>query len=148
MGGRQNLSTDLDLAESARELQSTIVRFFPELEDVPITHSWTGRLGITFDQLPHIGRVDGMWYALGYSGHGLALGTYLGHEVGGLIAGDLQRSPFAEVNHPTRWYYRQRPWFLPAIGEIFRLQDRLADAVLGYRTSLHHRLQRGTSRGN
>ncbi len=125
MGGRQNLSTDLDLAESARELQSTIVRFFPELKDVPITHSWTGRLGVTFDQLPHIGRVDGMWYALGYSGHGLALGTYLGHEVGGLIAGDLQRSPFAEVNHPTRWYYRQRPWFLPAAARLYRVLDRL-----------------------
>ena len=125
MGGRQNLSTDLDLAESARELQSTIVRFFPELEDVPITHSWTGRLGVTFDQLPHIGRVDGMWYALGYSGHGLALGTYLGHEVGGLIAGDLQRSPFAEVKHPTRWYYRQRPWFLPAAARLYRVLDRL-----------------------
>ena len=125
MGGRQNLSTDLDLAESARELQSTIVRFFPELKDVPITHSWTGRLGVTFDQLPHIGRVDGMWYALGYSGHGLALGTYLGHEVGGLIAGDLQRSPFAEVKHPTRWYYRQRPWFLPAAARLYRVLDRL-----------------------
>lgn len=125
MGGRQNLSTDLDLAESARVLQSTVVRFFPELKEVPITHSWTGRLGITFDQLPHIGRIDGMWYALGYSGHGLALGTYLGHEVGGLITGDLPRSPFAEVDHPTRWYYRQRPWFLPAAARLYRVLDRL-----------------------
>lgn len=125
MGGRQNLSTDLDLAESARVLQSTVVRFFPELKEVPITHSWTGRLGVTFDQLPHIGRIDGMWYALGYSGHGLALGTYLGHEVGGLITGDLPRSPFAEVSHPTRWYYRQRPWFLPAAARLYRVLDRL-----------------------
>jgi len=125
MGGRQNLSTDLDLAESARVLQSTVVRFFPELKEVPITHSWTGRLGITFDQLPHIGRVDGMWYALGYSGHGLALGTHLGHEVAGLMSGDLARSPFAEIAHPTRWYYRQRPWFLPAAAGWYRVLDRL-----------------------
>jgi glycine/D-amino acid oxidase-like deaminating enzyme len=125
MGGRQNLSTDLDLAESARELTATAVRFFPELAEVPITHSWTGKLGATFDQLPHIGRIDGMWYALGYSGHGLALGTYLGHEVGGLIGGDLDRSPFAEIDHPTRWYYRRRTWFLPAGARLFRLLDRL-----------------------
>ena len=125
MGGRQNLSTDLDLAESARVLQSTVVRFFPELKEVPITHSWTGRLGTTFDQLPHIGRVDGMWYALGYSGHGLALGTHLGHEVAGLMSGDLARSPFAEIAHPTRWYYRQRPWFLPAAAGWYRVLDRL-----------------------
>ena len=125
MGGRQNLSTDLDLTESARELRKTVVRFFPELKDVPLTHSWTGKLGVTFDQLPHIGRIDGMWYALGYSGHGLALGTYLGNEVAGLITGDLGRSPFAEVNHPTRWYYRQRPWFLPAAARLYRALDRL-----------------------
>ena len=75
--------------------------------------------------MPHIGRLDGMWYALGYSGHGLALGTYLGQEVGGLISGDLARSPFAEVAHPTRWYYRQRPWFLPLAARWYRLLDRL-----------------------
>lgn len=125
MGGRQDLSTDLDLAESARKLQATIVGFFPELADAAITHSWTGKLAVTFDQLPHIGRIDGMWYALGYSGHGLALGTYLGQEVAGLISGDLPRSPFAEVAHPTRWYYRRRPWFLPAAARWYRLLDRL-----------------------
>lgn len=125
MGGRQNLTTDLDLAESARVLQKTLVRYFPELKDVPITHSWTGKLGVTFDQLPHIGRIDGMWYALGYSGHGLALGTYLGSEVGGLMAGEVERSPFAEVAHPTRWYYRGRPWFLPAAARLYRVLDRL-----------------------
>jgi glycine/D-amino acid oxidase-like deaminating enzyme len=125
MGGRQNLSTDLDLAESARVLRSTVVRFFPELAEVPLTHSWTGKLGVTFDQLPHIGRIDGMWYALGYSGHGLALGTYLGHEVGGLITGEVERSAFAEVAHPTRWYYRQRPWFVPAAARLYRVLDHL-----------------------
>lgn len=125
MGGRQNLSTDLDLAESARELRATVAAFFPELAEVPITHSWTGRLGITFDQLPHIGRLEGMWYALGYSGHGLALGTYLGNEVGGMMAGELDRSPFAEVGHPTRWYYRRRAWFLPGAAVLYRTLDRL-----------------------
>ena len=125
MGGRQDLSTDLDLGESARVLRATITRFFPELADAAITHSWTGKLAVTFDQLPHIGRLDGLWYALGYSGHGLALGTYLGHEVGGLIAGKADRSPFAEVPHPTRWYYRRRPWFLPAAARWYRLLDRL-----------------------
>ena len=125
MGGRQDLSTDLDLAESARALRATITGFFPELSGAAITHSWTGRLGVTFDQLPHIGRLDGMWYALGYSGHGLALGTYVGHEVGGLLSGEAERSPFAEVPHPTRWYYRQRPWFLPLGARWYRLLDRL-----------------------
>jgi glycine/D-amino acid oxidase-like deaminating enzyme len=125
MGGRQNLSPDLDLAESGRLLRRTIVDFFPELEGAAVTHSWTGRLGATFDLLPHIGEVDGVWYALGYGGHGVALGTYLGHEVGGLLAGEVERSPFADVPLPTRPYYRNRTWFLPAAAVLFRALDRI-----------------------
>jgi glycine/D-amino acid oxidase-like deaminating enzyme len=125
LGGRQNLTPDLDLAESARLLRRTVVDFFPELEEAEISHSWTGRLGATFDLLPHIGEIDGVWYALGYGGHGVALGTYLGHEAGGLLAGEIERSPFAEIAMPTRPYYRRRPWFLPAAAVMFRLLDRV-----------------------
>jgi glycine/D-amino acid oxidase-like deaminating enzyme len=125
LGGRQNLSPDLDLADSARLLRATIVDFFPELEDVAVTHTWTGRLGATFDLLPHVGEAGGVWYALGYGGHGVALGTYLGHEVGGMLSGEVERSPFAEIPLPTRPYYRRRPWFLPAAAVLFRALDRV-----------------------
>jgi glycine/D-amino acid oxidase-like deaminating enzyme len=125
MGGRANLNPDLDLERSGELLRSTIAGFFPDLADVEITHSWGGRLGATFDLLPHIGNHDGIWYALGYGGHGLGIGTYLGHEVAGLINGELSRSPFAEIPHPTRFYYRKRPWFLPAGALAFRALDAL-----------------------
>jgi len=47
--------------------------------------------------MPHTGRFDGMYYSVGYAGHGLALGTYLGTKTAGLICGDPQR-------HPIRWH--------------------------------------------
>jgi len=125
MGGRQSLRTDLDLEESARRLGKTIVDFFPDLAGVSLTHSWSGRLGVTFDLVPHIGRLEGIWYALGYSGHGMPLGTYLGNEVAGLMTGELEGSPFADIPYPTRWYYRQRPWFLPLATWWYRLVDRI-----------------------
>ena len=93
MGGRQRLATDLDLTESAERLRDITVEIFPELADVTVTHSWTGKLGITFDLMPHIGRIDGMWYALGYGGHGLGIGSYLGNEVGRRIAGRTRPQP-------------------------------------------------------
>lgn len=124
MGGRQNLSPDLDLDTSGADLRRRIVEFFPELSGAAITHVWSGRLGVTFDLMPHIGTIDGIWYALGYGGHGLGIGTYLGHEVGGLIAGELERSPFAEIEHPRRWYYRTKPWFLPFAATGYRILDR------------------------
>ncbi len=125
LGGRQNLRTDLDLHRSARELRRRVVEIFPELEEVRFAHSWTGRLGVTFDLMPHIGRLGGMWYALGYSGHGVGIGTYLGNEVAGLMSGELERSPFADISHPTRWYYRRRPWFLPIAAWWYRLLDAI-----------------------
>jgi len=123
MGGRQRLSTNLDLAESAERLRDITVEIFPELADVKMTHSWTGKLGITFDLMPHIGRINGMWYALGYGGHGVGIGSYLGAEVGRRIAGQLDRSPFEEIPHPTRPYYRGRPWFLPLAAQWYRFLD-------------------------
>ncbi|MGH9054060.1 MAG: NAD(P)/FAD-dependent oxidoreductase [Acidimicrobiia bacterium] len=123
MGGRNDLSVDLDLLESGRALRRSILGFFPELADVAVTHTWGGRLGITFDLMPHIGRLEGAWYALGYSGHGVALATYLGEEVAGLITGQTEASPFAEIPHPTHWWYRGRPWFLPGAAAWYRLLD-------------------------
>ena len=124
LGGRRNLRADLDPFDSARDLKSRLVDFFPELARYEVAHVWGGKLGATFDLLPHIGRKDGIWSAMGYGGHGVALGTYLGTEVAMLMTGELERSPFADIPHPTRWYYRTRPWFLPIAAAAFRTLDR------------------------
>ncbi len=125
MGGRNDLSVDLDLRESAEALRTTTVDIFPELADVKITHSWTGKLGVTFDLMPHIGRIDGMWYALGYGGHGVGIATYVGAEVGKRIAGVIDRSPFEDIPHPTRSFYRKEPWFLPFAARWYRFLDAI-----------------------
>jgi len=122
-GGRNNLSTGLDLMESADILRAQLVHTFPVLHDVPITHSWTGQLGITFDLMPHIGRVNGIHYAFGYGGHGLSIATYLGTEIGLLLSGQKSSSPFADIPHPTRLFYRNKPWFLPLAAMYYRFLD-------------------------
>ena len=122
-GGRNNLSTDLDLMESARLLGRRMVEVFPQLADMRITHTWTGKLGMTFDLMPHIGRIDGLHYALGYCGHGVSIATYVGAEAGKLLAGEQESSPFAEIFHPTRFFYRRSPWFLPFAAWYYRFLD-------------------------
>ena len=122
-GGRNNLSTNLDLHESARILTVQMRRAFPQLRDVPVTHSWTGQLGLTFDLMPHVGRVRGVHYVFGYGGHGLSLATYLGAEMGKLLTGEISASPFAEVPHQTMFFYRNDPWFLPFAAWYYRFLD-------------------------
>ncbi len=125
-GGRPNLSPDLDLFTVAGGMHKTIGELFPEIADVEITHVWGGKLAATFDLLPHLGRTDdGIWYAAGYGGHGMSLATHLGTEVGEIIGGATDKSPFFGLRHPTRPYYRGRPWFLPAGGLVFRALDKI-----------------------
>jgi len=125
-GGRRNLSTNLDLIESAEILRKEMVRAFPQLKDVSVTHSWTGQLGLTFDLMPHIGKIDGVYYALGFCGHGLHTAIYLGREVAQLITGEKASSPFAEIPHKTYFFYKKNPWFMPLAVMYYRVRDWLS----------------------
>lgn len=126
MGGRNNLSPHLDLAESAQNLYETMIHIFPQLRGLPVTHTWAGRLGITFDLMPHLGRVDGIYYAFGYGGHGVALSGYLGKEAAELISGRSSRSPFADIPHQTHFFYQGKPWFLPLAAVYYRFLDAVS----------------------
>ena len=122
-GGRNDLSTDLDLDDSAKRLTRELYSILPDIRDIPITHTWTGKLGITFDLMPHIGEKNGIYYAFGYGGHGLSIATYLGTEIGLLLSGKKDRSPFMEISHQTMFFYRNRPWFIPFAARYFRFLD-------------------------
>jgi glycine/D-amino acid oxidase-like deaminating enzyme len=124
-GGRTRLSPNLDLVENVNRLREAMIRVYPQLRETPITHSWSGHLGLTFDALPHLGRASGLHYALGYTGHGVALATYLGQQAAELLAGRRATSPFLEIKHPTQFFYRGQAWFLPFLEIAFRALDWL-----------------------
>ena len=122
-GGRNDLSADLDLHESANRLQKQMVHTFPDLRDVPISHTWTGQLGITFDLMPHVGLFNGVHFALGYSGQGVALAAYLGREAGLLLSGQKRNSPFVTIQPSSHFFYRHQARFLPLLASYYRLLD-------------------------
>ena len=128
-GGRASfLPTSID--KTARILHRGLLEVHPQLADYRIEYAWGGNVGFTFDRMPHVGRTkDGVAYAMGCCGTGVALMTHLGTRVGQWLAGGeapaLTRLRFPLVPAP----YEGRPWFLPFAGEWFRLQDRLAATV-------------------
>jgi len=125
-GGRASfLPTSID--KTARILHRGLLEVHPQLADYRIEYAWGGNVGFTFDRMPHVGRTrDGVTYAMGCCGTGVALMTHLGTRVGQWLAGGeapaLTRLKFPLVPAP----FEGRPWFLPFAGEWFRLQDRLA----------------------
>jgi glycine/D-amino acid oxidase-like deaminating enzyme len=125
-GGRGSfLPTSIE--RMAGILHRGLLEVHPQLAGRRIDYAWGGNVAFTFDRMPHAGRTrDGVAYALGCCGTGVALMTHLGTKVGEWLAGGeapvLSRLPFPLVPAP----YEGRPWFLPVVGEWYRLKDRLA----------------------
>jgi len=124
-GGRASFS-NISAHEAAPTLHRYMTNAFPELKDVRITHAWTGNVAFSFDFMPHIGEHDGVHFAAGCQGSGVAMATWLGRHVARKIGGDLDR-PFALdlAEFPTKPFYDGRPWFLPAVGNWYRLADTI-----------------------
>ncbi|WP_431285331.1 NAD(P)/FAD-dependent oxidoreductase [Humitalea sp. 24SJ18S-53] len=124
-GGRASFGPTSPEA-AAPVLHGFMTDVFPELRETKITHSWTGNVAFTFDFLPHIGVQDGLHYAAGCQGSGVAMATWLGHQAGLKIAG-AANEPFAldGLTFPTLPGYKGDPWFLPMVGGWYRLRDRL-----------------------
>jgi glycine/D-amino acid oxidase-like deaminating enzyme len=105
-------------------LYAAMLRVHPQLQGVSVEHAWGGKVGFTMDRMPHIGRLDGVTYALGYCGIGVAMSTYFGRLAADWIGGgqlpDCWQRPFPAVP-----LYRGNPWFLPAVGAYYAALDRI-----------------------
>ena len=121
-GGRAAM-TPVSTARAARTLGRAMREIFPELGATPVDFAWSGSVGFTRDRLPHAGRADGMHYALGYCGHGVALATWLGGRMGDALAGV---DPMPDLGPlPVVPLYWGTPWFLPLVDGYYRLRDRV-----------------------
>jgi glycine/D-amino acid oxidase-like deaminating enzyme len=123
-GGRASF-TPVGTRRIAQILAAGMSEVFPELSGAPVEYAWSGKVAYPVDHLPHAGRLDGIHYAMGYCGHGVALATYLGSRMGEVIAGvgdvpDLGTSRFRAVP-----FFNGIPWFLPLVGGYYRVRDRL-----------------------
>ena len=123
-GGRTSFARIAD-SEACQILAAAMREVFPQLADCVVDFSWSGYVGFTFDQLPHIGEHEGMHFAMGYCGHGVANSLYFGHHLANLMRGQKVALPFAELPFPARFFYRRHPWFLPLAGGYFKMVDRM-----------------------
>ncbi len=80
-----------------------MLRVFPQLADVGIDHAWGGTLAITRARMPSFGRAaPELYYAQGYSGHGVGMASFAGKLVAEAIAGTAERfDVFARLPQPA-----------------------------------------------
>jgi glycine/D-amino acid oxidase-like deaminating enzyme len=101
-GGRMRSARPATDARSYVHLYREMLRLFPELSGVRITHCWSGYVGYTHDVFPHLGTQNGIHFALGYAGTGVSRATYLGHKIALKLMGDPRgRTAFDDLPFPA-----------------------------------------------
>ena len=123
-GGRASL-LPMDTRKSGKRLHDVMAKLFPQLANVRISHSWTGFVAFSRDQLAHIGVNDGIHFAMGYCGSGVAMAPYLGYKAAQKILGSPDgKTAFDETNFATIPLYSGHPWFLSFLEPYYRIVDR------------------------
>lgn len=126
-GGRAAFfpETASTVRQSAEILRRGMVQVYPQLRETKIEFVWGGTLDFAFDVMPHTGQIDGMHYAVGYAGHGMAFGTYLGTRLGEIIAGGPNDLPFESIPFPTPppGLRSGHTWALPLAGAYYKFLD-------------------------
>jgi glycine/D-amino acid oxidase-like deaminating enzyme len=126
-GGRAAFfpETDRTIRRSAEILRRGMIDVYPQLRDAKIDYVWGGTLDFAFDIMPHAGQLDGMYYAVGYAGHGVAMATYQGQKIAELMTGGKPDNPFIGIPFPGAplGLYNGRPWFLPFAGVWYKFLD-------------------------
>jgi len=126
-GGRAAFfpETKNTIRRSVEILRRGMVEVYPQLHDAKIAHAWGGTVDFCFDTMPHAGQIDGIHYALGYAGHGVAMATYLGARMAEKICGSSDEIPYATIPFPGAplGLYNGTPWFLPFAGTYYKVLD-------------------------
>ena len=111
--------------KSAEILRRGMIEVYPPLRDTKVEFVWGGTLDFAFDIMPHAGQMDGMYYAVGYAGHGVAMATYQGQLMARKMAGENPENPFEGIPFPGAplGLYNGKPWFLPFAGAYYKVLD-------------------------
>jgi glycine/D-amino acid oxidase-like deaminating enzyme len=114
-----------DLKAKAARLHKALGRLVPDLASVRLSHAWTGKCAASFDMYPHIGRHDGVHYAMGYCFAGVPMGTWMGRKAALKLMGDKNgATAFDELPFRCPFWYRGNPWFVPLYMKYLDWQDR------------------------
>ncbi|BDB29795.1 FAD-binding oxidoreductase (plasmid) [Cupriavidus sp. P-10] len=127
-GGRARfaVSSPQSDARSGAILRAGMLEAFPQLSDVAIDYCWGGLVDMTQDRLPHAGERDGLYYAMGFSGHGTQMSVHMGQCMARVMAGEAAANPWRGRDWPAIPGHVGPPWFLPAVGLYFRMKDAVS----------------------
>lgn len=102
-----------DPADVEAKLRPNMDKVFPHLRDVKVDYAWSGNFALSFSRVPQLGRLGkNIYFAHGYSGHGVTGSHLFGRILSEAVHGDMTRfDTFASL-----------PWIPFPGGRMFRAQ--------------------------
>jgi glycine/D-amino acid oxidase-like deaminating enzyme len=127
-GGRARfaMSNPQSDEKSGRLLRDAMVRTFPQLADARIDYCWGGQVDMTLDRMVKAGQHDGVYYAMGYAGHGVQMATYMGRQMGEYMSGVPEANIWRDFEFRRIPGHFGPPWFLPVAGAYYKFKDRVS----------------------
>jgi glycine/D-amino acid oxidase-like deaminating enzyme len=127
-GGRARFAMSSPHADekSGRILRRGMASVFPQLADARVDYCWGGLVDMSMDRLVHAGEHDGLFYSVGYSGHGVQMATHMGKQMAEYMNGSVEANPWRDITFKRIPGHVGPPWFLPFAGAYYKLQDRIS----------------------
>jgi glycine/D-amino acid oxidase-like deaminating enzyme len=127
-GGRARfaMSSPTSDAKSGAILEAAMLSVFPQLRGVRLDYCWGGLVDMTRDRLPRAGERDGLFYSMGYSGHGTQMATQMGVIMAEVMNGRPEANIWRDFAWPAIPGHFGTPWFLPFVGAYYRMKDAIA----------------------
>ncbi|GBQ28516.1 glycine/D-amino acid oxidase [Acetobacter estunensis NRIC 0472] len=126
-GGRVGRNAGQEEPRAYAHLARDLLKVFPHIADVAVSHGWSGRIGYTFDEFPHLGRTpDGLHYAMGYCGTGVSRSTWFGRKIALQVMGKAEGfSEFTGLRFPSHPFQAVAPMTVPFFEQWYRVRDAL-----------------------
>ena len=109
-------------------VRRNMLKVYPQLADVKISHGWGGTLAITMSRAPFVRSLaPGIWTSAGYSGQGVVLAPYFGRLLARAITGNARDVELLS-RLPTPAFFGGRALRWPALVaglSYYALRDRL-----------------------
>jgi glycine/D-amino acid oxidase-like deaminating enzyme len=127
-GGRARFAVSNPQSDqkSGSILRDALVRTFPQLANARIDYCWGGQVDMSIDRLVHAGEHDGVYYAMGYSGHGVQMATYMGRQMAEYMSGATEANIWRDFTFSRIPGHFGPPWFLPFAGAYYTFKDRVS----------------------
>lgn len=127
-GGRARfaISSPESDQKSGEILRDAMVHTFPQLADARIDYCWGGQVDMTLDRMVKAGQHEGVFYSLGYAGHGVQMATYMGRQMAEYMSGVPEANIWGDFTFRRIPGHFGPPWFLPVAGAYYKLKDRVS----------------------